>query len=90
MKIIPNNTAGGARTGTLSNLTVERINELLGFEPNVDDDPDKVNHSWGFTVDGSEFGVWDYKGSELQGRFSCCGSSKTLTKIFGEHYRSER
>ena len=60
--VIPNSKAGGHKTGELNDITVEQINEILGFAPNVDDDPDKVKHSWGFKVDGVHCAIWDYKG----------------------------
>lgn len=42
---------------------------ILG-EPNIDDDPDKVSHSWGVELDGDYVGVWSYKGSEQDDSFS--------------------
>lgn len=51
----------GHKTGWLSaHLTVEQITDVLGFPPNIADDPDKVTASWGFTVDGIHCGIWDY------------------------------
>lgn len=46
-----------------SSITPERIEEVLGFKPNIDDDPCKVTMSWGFKIDGVACGIWDYKGS---------------------------
>lgn len=89
MKIEPYNKAGGGRSGTLKNMTVETINGILGFQPNIDDDPDKVKHSWGFKVGRREFGIWDYKGSERQGIFSTSGDHYILAEIFGENYSKD-
>ena len=43
---------------------------LLGFAPNVTDDPAKASHSWGFTVDGVRCAVWSYRGSVQIGTWS--------------------
>jgi hypothetical protein len=81
--IRPVDEAGDCRTGTLSGISVAEITDLLGFGPNVKDDPSKVKHSWGFTVDGERCGVWDYKGSEEYRSFSTFGSPEALAKVFG-------
>jgi hypothetical protein len=87
IKITPINRPGAGRTGTLtSTLTVKDITKILGFGPNVEDDPDKVKHSWGFAVKvgktTKKFGVWDYKGC----RWSTDGDPVVLTEIFGADY----
>ena len=61
MNIVPVDRPGSYRTGTLSGLTAEDIEQVLGFKANVEDDPDKVKYSWGFNVDGKFVGIWDYK-----------------------------
>lgn len=86
MKITPNPKAGSCRTGCLINTTVKEINVILGFTPNVDDDPDKVKHSWGFKADGEMCGIWDYKGSNKWGQFSTFGPPKVFTTLFGNKY----
>lgn len=64
VKIKPINKAGQSLSYRLpSNLTVEQISEVLGFSPNVEDDPYKVKYSWGFAINGKECGIWDYKES---------------------------
>ncbi len=83
MNIKPINKVGDSRTGSLINITVEEINNLLGFTANCKDDPSKVKHSWGFTVDGVRCGVWDYKGSEEYNSFSTFGPHESLKKVFG-------
>ena len=85
--IIPISVAGSHKTGELSNISIEEINEILGFEPNCEDDPDKVKASWGFEVGGENFGVWSYKGSELHGVFSTYGSFDVFVELFGERYQ---
>ena len=70
----------GGREGHLSSeIPVSQIVAILG-EPNVDDDPDKVNYSWAYRVNGKEVAIWDYKGS----RWSYCGDTDTLKQLFGE------
>ena len=82
MKILPVNQVGDCREGMLTGLSVADVTRILGFVPNCDDDPDKVENSWGFTVDGVRCGVWDYKGFE----FSTFGPHETLRKVFGKNY----
>jgi hypothetical protein len=86
MKITPNSKGGACRQGCLVGITVKEINEILGFKPNIEDDPDKVENSWGFEIAGKLFGIWDYKGSHHFGEFSTYGDAVTLRKLFGERY----
>jgi hypothetical protein len=86
MKITPINKSGSHKTGCLINITVEKIITILGFPPNVQDDPDKVKHSWGFKVKGKECGIWDYRGSEMVGMFSTYGPDYVFTELFGNNY----
>ena len=77
--IKPINVAGKWRTAMLpSTITPQDIESVLGFAPNIADDPDKVTHSWGFTVNGHECGIWDYKGS----RWSVYDPDKLLPQLF--------
>lgn len=82
MKIVPVDEAGSHREGSLKGVTVAQINKALGFKPNVQDDPDKVKHSWGFTADGVLCGIWDYKGSEMFNSFSTYGPREVFEKLF--------
>jgi len=61
--IVPVDKVGPYRTGTLENLTVSDIENVLGFSANCEDDPDKVKYSWGFEVDGTYAAIWDYYNS---------------------------
>jgi hypothetical protein len=88
MNIKPIDQAGSYRTGGLTNMTVAKINKILGFKPNVEDDPYKVENSWGFTADGEECGVWDYKRSGDYGQFSTYGPNKVFVELFGKNYVS--
>jgi len=83
--IIPINITGDCRQGTLRGLNINEITKRLGFSPNVEDDPDKVEFSWGFTVDDERCGVWDYKGSALTKTFSTFGPIEALRKVFGDY-----
>ena len=70
--------SGSYRTGSLPwQLSVAEIVAVLG-EPNIADDPDKVDYSWGFTLDGELCGIWDYKGS----RWSTFGDNEKIRKLF--------
>ncbi len=85
--LIPNGIAGSHRTGTLVNITVEEISAVLGFGPNVEDDPLKVKHSWGFEHPGSgNYGIWDYKGSAEDNEFSTYGDKALFYHLFGDRY----
>jgi len=86
MHITPIDTAGASKTGTLYDINVATITQILGFGPNIDDDPSKVVNSWGFEIDGKKFGIWDYKGSHLFGQFSTYGNPEVLSKLFPAHY----
>jgi len=86
MTIVPTRNISGFRTGTLYDIDVETINRILGFEPNVVDDPDKVVNSWAFDVDGERCAIWDFKGSHLHGQFSTYGSHDVFDKLFGTNY----
>ncbi len=63
MTIVPVDRAGSYRTGTLQSVTASDIEKVLGFPPNIEDDPDKVKYSWGFEVDGKFAAIWDFKES---------------------------
>ena len=82
MKIIPVNKAGPYRTGTLKDVSYSQIVEALGFEENIDDDPDKVKYSWGFEVDGKYVAIWDYKGSHKMKVWSTYDPDGILESLF--------
>lgn len=86
IKIVPVNKPGDCCTGNLTGLTAAQISKKLGFKPNVEDDPDKVKYSWGFTVDGVRCGIWDYHGSYKNKSFSTFGPADALVKVFGDCY----
>lgn len=89
MKITPFKKVGPCLTGNLSNVTVDEINRILGFDPNCEEDSAKVKHSWGFKVDGQHCGIWDYKGSEQFNSFSTYGPASIFVKLFGgQRYRT--
>ena len=70
------------RTGGLERLHVDDITKILGFAPNVEDDPDKVTFSWRCYVDGSPFAVWDYKGSHHAKRWSVYDPEHKVMDVF--------
>lgn len=79
MNILPHDEAGAHLTGHIdSGYTVREITEILGFAPNIADDPYKVTNSWGFTADGQPCGIWDYKGS----RWSVYGPQEVFDRLF--------
>ena len=74
------------RTGTLYRHTKEQIIQALGFAPNQEDDPDKVENCWVFTVDGHECSIWDYRGSHKITRpyWSVYDPANVLGTVFGD------
>jgi len=84
MKITPINEPGSYKQGSLINLSVSEISVALGFNPNIDDDTDKVTASWGFLADITPCGIWDYYGSGAVGRFSYFGPREVFVSLFGE------
>jgi hypothetical protein len=86
MNIEPCPTPGDSKTGNLYGISREKIISILGFKPNVKDDPYKVKNSWGFIADGVRCGIWDYKGSHEYNEWSTYGSPEVFVKLFGTHY----
>ena len=83
MKIEPiERYIGSYKTNTISGYDVIQINMILGFPPNKEDDPDKVVHSWQFTLNGYECAIWDYKGSHHNKRFSIYDPHNVLGHLF--------
>lgn len=88
--ILPVDEPGDSRTGTLTNISAATISNVLGFTPNVKDDPSKVKCSWGATVDGVRIGIWDYNGSYRYRQFSTFGPHEVLKKLFPDNYEGDR
>jgi hypothetical protein len=87
MTIEPCDRPGDHLTGNIDRAyTVREITRILGFPPNVQDDPSKVKHSWGFTVDGQHCGIWDYKGC----RWSAFGPQEVFDTLFPGKGRTSR
>lgn len=87
MKIVPCDVSGSYRTGSIAGLTVKEVCDILGFKPNVQDDPDKVQYSWGFTADNVLCGIWDYKSYAVEPMyFSTYGPHEVFEKLFGSKY----
>ena len=70
------------RTGGLEGLDKEDIEKIMGFAPNVADDEEKVKYSWRCFVDGSQFAIWDYKGSHTVNRWSFYDPDHKAMDIF--------
>lgn len=85
-KVVPNpNVSGSHKQYSIVGLSAKDIEKILGFKSNVDDDPNKVKYSWGFTVAGKDCAIWDYEGSYKYNEFSAWGDFASLVKLFGEH-----
>lgn len=70
------------KTGAIVGYSTEDIINKLGFKPNVNDDPGKVESSWCFEVDGEECAIWDWKGSQYHKVFSTFGPSEIFANLF--------
>lgn len=82
MNIMPIDVPGPHKQGTLTGYSSAEIEKILGFPPNIKDDPDKVKYSWGFLADGQQCGIWDYKGSHKDNYFSAYGPKEVFEKLF--------
>jgi hypothetical protein len=85
--ITPSIRPGLHRTGTLHGVTYDEIVRVLGFTPNIQDDVDKVKHSWSFYVDlGNDeqelCAIWDWKGSSDSNVWSTYGPSDIIDALF--------
>lgn len=69
---------GEYRQFDLTGYSKQEITDILGFPPNVRDDPNKVTSSWGFKLDGEPCGIWDYYGSE----WSVYGPEELIRELF--------
>lgn len=69
---------------SLAGLSAAQVAAKIGFTANIQDDPNKVKFSWGFTVNGKACSVWDWKGSHLINEFSAFGPVEELRLVFGE------
>ena len=78
---------GEYKTGEIVGKTAEEISSKLGFQPNCDDDEEKVTNSWGFKADEVPCAIWDYKGSHLFKQFSTFGPDRVFRELFGDCYR---
>ena len=89
MNIVPVDRAGPYRTGTLDLVTPEEIEMVLGFPPNIEDDPDKVKYSWGFEADGKFAAIWDYKDSYKLRVFSIYDPNGIIATLFNRSTEDE-
>jgi hypothetical protein len=87
MRIVPVSDVASHKTGRIVGLTKAQIDKVLGFEPNVDDDPYKVKYSWAFNAGGRDCAIWDWKGSHKLREFSAYGPKEVLSKLFGTSYQ---
>lgn len=77
---------GSFKTDTLIGVTKEDIVQILGFEPNVPDDPDKVVHSWAFYINDLPCAIWDWKGSHEAQRWSVYDPHGVMALLFKKVY----
>ena len=86
MKIVPTQSFGSHKQGSLMGLKKADIDKALGFKPNVQDDPYKVKYSWAFTAGGRKCAIWDWKGGWRDGEWSFYGPKEIFQKIFGDDH----
>lgn len=87
MEIQPTGFVSSHKTGSLSGLTLEQIQQRLGFGPTSEND-DKSAYTWDFKVDGAECSIWDWKGSHRSRQWSAYGPADKLRAVFGNSYSS--
>ena len=85
-EIKPIESTGSHRTGVIYGTTAREIEAVLGFPPNVQDDPDKVTVSWAFEMNGHKCAIWDYKGSLDFNQVSTFGNHDVFNELFGSKY----
>lgn len=81
----PNGSFISFKMHSLTNLTVDHINSVLGFDGyqrNHAQDGGKVINEWRFTADGQPCAIWDYKGSQHVGAFSAWGPRAVFDLLF--------
>ncbi len=88
LRIVPVTDVASHKTGRIVGLTKAQIDRILGFKPNIKDDPYKVKYSWGFNVQGNDCAIWDWKGSHRFNEFSAYGPDAVLRQVFGSNYVS--
>jgi hypothetical protein len=88
-KLTPIDESGRSRTGSIA-TSFKHLLELFG-PPNVEDDPDKVEASWGFQDEEGRKGfIWCYNVSaEACINWSCDGDSSLLNELFGSQFKKE-
>lgn len=84
------NVPGQYKNGLLTEISFEEIEYVLGM-PNIQDDPGKVKHSWGFMAsldNGISYacGIWSWKGSEQYNEWSYSGPKFVFDALFGKHH----
>lgn len=82
--LIPIDVPGSCRTGSLR-ASYQEILDIVGFEENVEDDPYKVDASWGFKdLEGRKAFIWCYKTKKEKClNWSTYGSKSLLRDLFG-------
>lgn len=85
IKPAPNGYFTSYKMHSLTNLTVDHINSVLGFvgyQRNHPQDGAKVVNEWRFMADGQPCAIWDYKGSHHLGAFSAWGPRGVFDLLF--------
>lgn len=85
--LTPIDEIGACRTGTVA-ASYKDLIDTIGFEENVEDDPDKVEASWGFQDQhGRKAFLWCYKqGKNFCTSWSSYGDDKLLKELFGKRF----
>ena len=83
--VVPVEFYGKYKTASIVGLSRDQITQRLGFPPNLQDDPEKVAHAWGFEVDGQRCAIWDWKGSHRLHAHSAFGPREALARVFAGH-----
>ncbi len=76
------------RTGTLRDMTRDKIASVIGFQANRAG-CSKTGMEWAFTYKGHKCAIWSYKGSQQYGEFSTFGPSEAFAELFGVSWTSD-
>jgi hypothetical protein len=79
---IPEHPAHSSAKCHIYGLSSKQITQILGFKPNVFEDPTKVRFAWGFLYKGQHYGVWDYRGSWRDKCYSFSGPRTVAEELF--------
>lgn len=80
MEIVPSDKPGTKLMAIIKRLKPNEVRTAIGFDANINEDPQYYGASWAFTVDGVHCGVWYRKSATVP---HASGTKEALVKVFG-------